>query len=560
MSLKNVSIISPEPGDGRNVVALGVVDMLAHTAKTSIFRPAVQAGEKLTDALLSVASVPQTREQAVGVTLRDARLDKDNARQQIVSKFIDTNAEINPQIRVIVGSDRTNVGDPERFTFNADVSADLQSPVLLSVSSMGRTAEEIRETIDACREVVINAGTQVIGVFITDCTNSALPTLTDEFVSYDLPTWPLPLVELGSDGTNVKAALDAFDEHVDKESLLNVLDTPFVPPTTPFAFQYDLLARAKKDKKTIVLPEGEDDRIITAANYLLQSNVVDLVIIGDRDEILARGEKLGLKALDQAKFVSIDDRHLLDTMVPKLCELRAKKGMTPDVALKTLRDTNYFGTMLIVLGMADGLVSGAISSTANTVRPALQLIKTKPGVSSVSGAFLMCLKDHVSVFADCAINLDPNPQQLADIAIQSAETAKAFSIDPKIGLLSYSTLGSGKGPDVDLVVEATSIAQNKRPDLPIVGPIQFDAAWSKTVAKVKAFGNPIAGNVTVFVFPDLDAGNICYKAVQRTSGAVAIGPVLQGLNRPVNDLSRGALVQDIINTIALTAIEAQSNE
>ena len=543
MSLKNVSIISPEPGDGRNVVALGVVDMLAHTAKTSIFRPAVQADENLTDALLSVVSVLQTREQAVGVTLHDARLDKDNARQQIVSKFIDTNAEINPQIRVIVGSDRTNVGDPERFTFNADVSADLQSPVLLSVSSMGRTPDEIRETIDACREVVANAGTQVIGVFITDCTNSALPTLTDEFVSYDLPTWPLPLVELGSADTNVKAALDAFDEHVDKESLLNVLDTPFVPPTTPFAFQYDLLARAKKDKKTI-----------------LQSNVVDLVIIGDRNEILARGEKLGLKALDQAKFVSIDDKHLLDTMVPKLCELRAKKGMTPDVALKTLRDTNYFGTMLIVLGMADGLVSGAISSTANTVRPALQLIKTKPGVSSVSGAFLMCLKDHVSVFADCAINLDPDPQQLADIAIQSAETAKAFSIDPKIGLLSYSTLGSGKGPDVDLVVEATSIAQNKRPDLPIVGPIQFDAAWSKTVARVKAFGNPIAGNVTVFVFPDLDAGNICYKAVQRTSGAVAIGPVLQGLNRPVNDLSRGALVQDIINTIALTAIEAQSNE
>lgn len=275
--------------------------MLAHTAKTSIFRPAVQAGEKAHRCPPSVASVPQTREQAVGVTLRDARLDKDNARQQIVSKFIDTNAEINPQIRVIVGSDRTNVGDPERFTFNADVSADLQSPVLLSMSSMGRTAEEIRETIDACREVVINAGTQVIGVFITDCTNSALPTLTDEFVSYDLPAWPLPLVELGSDDTNVKAALDAFDEHVDKESLLNVLDTPFVPPTTPFAFQYDLLARAKKDKKTIVLPEGEDDRIITAANYLLQSNVVDLVIIGDRDEILARGEKLGLKALDQAE-------------------------------------------------------------------------------------------------------------------------------------------------------------------------------------------------------------------------------------------------------------------
>ena len=418
-----------------------------------------------------VVSVLQTREQAVGVTLHDARLDKDNARQQIVSKFIDTNAEINPQIRVIVGSDRTNVGDPERFTFNADVSADLQSPVLLSVSSMGRTPDEIRETIDACREVVANAGTQVIGVFITDCTNSALPTLTDEFVSYDLPTWPLPLVELGSADTNVKAALDAFDEHVDKESLLNVLDTPFVPPTTPFAFQYDLLARAKKDKKTIVLPEGEDDRIITAANYLLQSNVVDLVIIGDRNEILARGEKLGLKALDQAKFVSIDDKHLLDTMVPKLCELRAKKGMTPDVALKTLRDTNYFGTMLIVLGMADGLVSGAISSTANTVRPALQLIKTKPGVSSVSGAFLMCLKGSLCRY----LPIVPS----TSIPIRSSWPTSPSS-RPRPPRHSPSIPKSVCSPtppwvpvrdkDVDLVVEATSIAQNKRPDLPIVGP------------------------------------------------------------------------------------------
>ena len=330
--------------------------------------------------------------------------------------------------------------------------------------------------------------------------------------------------------------------------------------TTPYAFQYDLLARAKADRKTIVLPEGSDDRIIQAADYLLQSDICDLIIIGEQDDILERGRALGLKSIDRARFQSMDDEQLLAVMVDRLCELRAKKGMTPDVARKTLRDPNYFGTMLVVLGQADGLVSGAISSTANTVRPALQLIKTKPGIKSVSGAFLMCLKDHVSVFADCAINLDPDPEQLADIALQSAQTAKAFSIEPRVGMLSYSTLGSGKGPDVDLVVEATSMVKEKAPDLELVGPIQFDAAWSPEVASVKAAGNPVAGRVTVFVFPDLDSGNICYKAVQRTANAVAIGPILQGLNKPVNDLSRGALVQDIINTIALTAIEAQQND
>ena len=231
--------------------------------------------------------------------------------------------------------------------------------------------------------------------------------------------------------------------------------------------------------------------------------------------------------------------------------------MTEQKARETLKDPTYFGTMLVQLDQADGLVSGSINSTANTVRPALQVIKTKPGASLVSGSFLMCFKDHVAVFADCAINLNPNAEQLADIAIQSAETAAAFGIEPKVGMLSYSTLGSGKGPDVDLVEEATALVCSKAPDLQVVGSVQFDAAWSPTVAATKAKGNDVAGHVNVFVFPDLCAGNIAYKAVQRSSGAIAIGPVLQGLNKPVNDLSRGATVQDIINTVALTAVEAQ---
>ena len=559
MSLKNVSIISPEPGNGRNVVALGLVALLAKTNVTSVFRPAVSCTETFTDTLLDYANAHQTREQAIGVTLRDARINKQSARAQIVSKFIDTNAQLNPAVRVIVGSDRNGVGDPERFSFNADVSADLQAPVLLTVCTLHRTPQQVHETIEACTEVIVDAGTKVIGVFITGCDENQCTSLRTYFKDYDVPVWTVPFLDLEENATP-DDAIGSFAAHVPADELLRTLDSPFVPPTTPYAFQYDILARAKKNRKTIVLPEGADDRIITAANYLLESNVVDIVIIGERDEILERGKKLDLKSLDKARFQSMEDEQLLTEMIDKLCELRAKKGMTPDVARKTLRDPNYFGTMLVVLGQADGLVTGAISSTANTVRPALQLIKMKPGTKSVSGAFLMCLKDHVSVFADCAINLDPDPEQLADIALQSAQTAKAFSIEPRVGMLSYSTLGSGKGPDVDLVVQATSIVREKNPDLALVGPIQFDAAWSPDVAKVKAPGDPVAGRVSVFVFPDLDSGNICYKAVQRSSGAVAIGPILQGLNKPVNDLSRGALVQDIINTIALTAIEAQQND
>ncbi|PLS28353.1 phosphate acetyltransferase [Bifidobacterium anseris] len=559
MSLKNVSILSPNPGNGRNAVALGVVNALSRHLRTSIFRPAVSPDETFTDTLLKYTSSGQTRAQAIGVTLQTARLRKKEAREQIVANFIDTNAVLRSQARVIVGSDKTKVGDPERFLFNADVSADLQSPVLLTVCTIGRAPDEVLETIESCSEVVTNAGTKVIGVFVTGCKDDQASTLKEYFKDYDVRVWTLPFIDL-SDLSHADEAIALFDEHVPEHELMETLDSPFVPPTTPYAFQYDLLARAKADRKTIVLPEGSDDRIIQAADYLLQSDICDLIIIGEQNDILERGRTLGLRSLDKARFQSMEDEQLLAVMVDRLCELRAKKGMTPDVARKTLRDPNYFGTMLVVLGQADGLVSGAISSTANTVRPALQLIKTKPGIKSVSGAFLMCLKDHVSVFADCAINLDPDPEQLADIALQSAQTAKAFSVEPRVGMLSYSTLGSGKGPDVDLVDAATSIVRQKAPDLELVGPIQFDAAWSPEVASVKAAGNPVAGRVTVFVFPDLDSGNICYKAVQRTANAVAIGPILQGLNKPVNDLSRGALVQDIINTIALTAIEAQQND
>ncbi len=556
MSLTSVTIISPEAANGRNVVALGVVTALASIKKTAVFRPAVCRKDTFTDILLEASNTGLTREQSVGVCPRRAREDKAGSRADIVAAYTEAIEAAQPEAVVIVGTDKSPVNDPALFAFNADVAADLKTPVLLAVCTINRTPEQVRFTVEASTATIEAAGTKVVGVFITGCKDDQPEALHAEFADYPVPVWTLPAVDFSEEGAVAKAS-EAFSFNVDTADLLAAIDAPFEVPTTPYAFQYSLLGKAKADRKTIVLPEGEEDRIIKAADYLLERDVVDLIIVGDENAILARGEELGLKSLSKAKFQAMDDEEVLTPMVAKLCELRAKKGMTEDQARKQLTDASYFGTMLVVLGLADGLVSGSVNSTANTVRPALQVIKTKPGTSLVSGAFLMCFKDHVAVFSDCAINLNPNAEQLAEIAIQSAETAKAFGLEPKVGMLSYSTLGSGKGPDVDLVEAATAIVKDKAPELAVVGSVQFDAAWSPTVAATKAKGDPVAGHVNVFVFPDLCAGNIGYKAVQRSSGAVAVGPVLQGLNRPVNDLSRGATVQDIINTVALTAIEAQ---
>ena len=556
VSLTSVTIISPEAANGRNVVALGVVTALASIKKTAVFRPAVCRKDTFTDILLEASNTGLTREQSIGVCPRRAREDKAGSRADIVAAYTEAIEAAQPEAVVIVGTDKSPVNDPALFAFNADVTADLKAPVLLAVCTINRTPEQVRFTVEASTATIEAAGTKVVGVFITGCKDDQPEALHAEFADYPVPVWTLPAVDFSEEGAVAKAS-EAFSFNVDTADLLAAIDAPFEVPTTPYAFQYSLLGKAKADRKTIVLPEGEEDRIIKAADYLLERDVVDLIIVGDENAILARGEELGLKSLSKAKFQAMDDEEVLTPMVAKLCELRAKKGMTEDQARKQLTDASYFGTMLVVLGLADGLVSGSVNSTANTVRPALQVIKTKPGTSLVSGAFLMCFKDHVAVFSDCAINLNPNAEQLAEIAIQSAETAKAFGLEPKVGMLSYSTLGSGKGPDVDLVEAATAIVKDKAPELAVVGSIQFDAAWSPTVAATKAKGDPVAGHVNVFVFPDLCAGNIGYKAVQRSSGAVAVGPVLQGLNRPVNDLSRGATVQDIINTVALTAIEAQ---
>jgi phosphate acetyltransferase len=356
----------------------------------------------------------------------------------------------------------------------------------------------------------------------------------------------------------VEVARRLFSEYVDVPALLKALQVHRSEVVTPLMFEHQLQDIARSDRRTIVMPESTDDRILTSADILLQRGVANLVLLGDSQAIKLRATQLGL-SLQGVQVVDPGDPELVERFAAEYARLRAHKGVTLEQAKEKLKDLSYFGTMMVHLGMADGMVSGAINTTANTIRPSLEFIKTKPGVQVVSGSFLMCMPDRVVVYADCAVNPDPTAEQLADIAISSAETAIAFGIEPRVAMLSYSTGTSGSGADVDKVRAATEIVRERMPDLALEGPIQFDAAVDPVVAKTKLPDSPVAGRATVFIFPDLNTGNNTYKAVQRSSGAVAIGPVLQGLKKAVNDLSRGALVEDIVNTVAITAIQAQAD-
>jgi len=336
-------------------------------------------------------------------------------------------------------------------------------------------------------------------------------------------------------------------------------------PVTPKRFEFQLIERAKVKKQHIVLPEGNDERILHAADDILAKDFADLTILGDPDAVSRKAKELGLGHLTaKAQLIDPHKSSILPDLIHEFFELRKAKGITEEKAAAQLKDRNFFGTMMVKQKKADGMVSGADGTTADTIRPALMIIKTKPGCSIASSVFLMCLADRVWVFGDCAINPNPNPQQLAEIAIISAQTAKAFGVDPKVALLSYSSGTSGTGPDVDAVTEATKLAKESAvklyPGLPIDGPLQFDAAVDPRTGKSKMPGSPVAGQATVMIFPSLSAGNIGYKAVQRTASAVAIGPVIQGLNSPVNDLSRGCLVADIVNTVAITALQAVADK
>ncbi len=356
----------------------------------------------------------------------------------------------------------------------------------------------------------------------------------------------------------ITTSIQDFETFIPVNALAERLITFKASGITPRMFQFNLLQKARDQKKKIVLPEGTDERILKAVEELLDADVAELVILGDPAHIRERIKILDL-SIDPGKIQIINppDSEYFEDYAQTLYELRKHKNVDLTMARDLISDISYFGTMMVYKGHADGMVSGAVNTTQHTIRPALQFIKTRPDVSIVSSVFFMCLEDRVTVYGDCAINPNPDAEQLAEIAITSAATSKAFGIEPKIAMLSYSSGTSGIGKDVDKVREATAIVKKRKPDLKVEGPIQYDAAVDIEVGRAKMPDSEVAGQASVFIFPDLNTGNNTYKAVQRETGALAIGPIIQGLNKPVNDLSRGSTVDDIFNTVVITAIQAQ---
>lgn len=361
-----------------------------------------------------------------------------------------------------------------------------------------------------------------------------------------------------SNKQKITTSIAVFEKYVDVNKLTKDLTTFKSKLLTPRMFQYNLIKRAQKSRKRIVLLEGIDSRVIRSTSRILASGVVDVILLGDEIKIKTKATKMGVPLdLERVEIINPLNSIRFEDYANTLFELCQHKGVDLRTAKDLMMDVSYFGTMMIYKGHADGMVSGAVNTTQHTIRPALQFIKTKPTASIVSSVFFMCLDDRVSVFGDCAFNPNPNAEQLAEIAISSADTATNFGIEPKIAMLSYSSGSSGKGVEVDKVREATEIVKAKRPDLKIEGPIQYDAAVDKTIGQTKLPNSEVAGQASVLIFPDLNTGNNTYKAVQRETGALAIGPMLQGLNKPVNDLSRDCTVDDIYNTVIITAIQAQ---
>lgn len=417
-------------------------------------------------------------------------------------------------------------------------------------------------TFPSLAGVVLNGGFELPDAIVRliDGLGSSLPIIATDLGTYDTAVRIMNTRgRLAADSQRrYDTALAMFERHVDTELLTRELGVSRPSVVTPLMFEYGLVDRARADKRRIVLPEGTDDRVLRAAATVLSRGIADLTILGEPIEVRGRAIELGIDIRDAEVLSPFDAVHV-DKFATEYARLRAHKGVTYAQAADTVTDVSYFGTLMVHLGLADGMVSGAAHTTAHTIRPAFEIIKTAPGVSVVSSVFLMALADRVLVYGDCAVIPDPTSEQLADIAVSSAATATQFGIEPRVAMLSYSTGESGTGADVEKVRAATALVRERAPELLVEGPIQYDAAADAAVAQAKMPGSEVAGRATVFVFPDLNTGNNTYKAVQRSAGAVAIGPVLQGLNKPINDLSRGALVGDIVNTIAITAIQAQGS-
>jgi phosphate acetyltransferase len=443
-----------------------------------------------------------------------------------------TIAAIQPGSLLITDSDRSDV------LFAVAMAALKNVPVAgLLVTGSGELSEGVLELIAPA----LHAGLPLLAAGSPSWeTAAALLHMSPEIPTDDLE--------------RARTSMVHVSEHLDLEWLQKRSRAPVEVRMTPAAFYHRLVQAASRADARIVLPEGTEPRTISAAIECTRRKIARCVLLGEPASVKQVAQGLELALPDGLEI--IDPAAIRKNYVPQLVEMRKHKGVTEDEAAEMLEDNVWLGTMMLALGEVDGLVSGAVHSTANTIRPAFQIIKTKPDANIVSSVFFMCLPDQVVVYGDCAVNPDPDAEMLADIAIQSADSAARFGIEPRVAMLSYSTGDSGSGADVDKVRAATKLAIARRPELLLDGPMQYDAAENADVAKAKAPKSPVAGRATVFIFPDLNTGNTTYKAVQRSANVVSVGPMLQGLNKPVNDLSRGALVEDIVYTIALTAIQA----
>jgi phosphate acetyltransferase len=523
-----------------NRVDADAVEMIKHALSES---RSTEANELVVAAIpeSAVLSAPTVRSLAAAVDAplvqgSEAWLDRESLGLMVAAMSLpNVLPRLTPDVTVIAPSDRTDL-----------------LPGLVLAHQSG--------TFPALAGIVLTGGYEIpesirrlsLGV------EQDLPVVATQLGTFDtaerLARVRGPLTKTSTN--KLQTARRLFAEQVDADALLAAIKVSAAAVTTPLMFEYQLIERARIDRRHIVLPESTDDRILEAAAILLRRGVADLTLLGEELKVRARASALGLD-LDTAKIISTHDPELVERFAGAYAQARAHKGMTVDRAREIVTDVSYFGTMMVHLGLADGMVSGAINTTAHTIRPALEFVKTRPGVSTVSSVFLMCLADRVLVYGDCAVIPEPTTEQLADIAVSSADTARQFGIDPRVAMLSYSTGSSGAGAEVEKVRAATALVAEREPNLLLEGPIQYDAAVDPDVARTKLPDSVVAGRATVFIFPDLNTGNNTYKAVQRSAHAVAIGPVLQGLRKPVNDLSRGALVEDIVNTVAITAIQAQ---
>jgi phosphate acetyltransferase len=429
---------------------------------------------------------------------------------------------------------------------------------------LGLTASQMSSKTPSLAGILLSSGlrpTETVDRVIRGLRNTQLPVLLVETGTYETA---INVSSVASAITpqsfrKIETARILFEENIDASVIRAGISAPRSARMNPQLFLHSLIEKARSDRRRIVLPEGTEERILRAVDSLRRRNVVDLTLLGSEDEIRDHAAKLKVP-LDGVEVIDPATSDRLDAYAATYYELRKHKGVSEQAARDVMQDPSYFGTMMVHLGDAHGMVSGSINTTAHTVRPALEFIKTREGFSLVSSVFFMCLPDRVLVYGDCAVNPNPTAEQLAEIALASADTAAAFGVEPRVAMLSYATGGSGSGADVEMVRTATELARQRRPDLAIDGPLQYDAAVDAGVARTKLPGSSVAGRATVFIFPDLNTGNNTYKAVQRSAGAIAVGPVLQGLKKPVNDLSRGCTVPDIVNTVAITAIQAQATK